>query len=100
MNGNDLDSTTFTTFYNKLINMVGQKRLTDEFKSNTDPEMAVKFTDTDGNEIDVEYYSYDTNYYAAVTDGKVYLVNKMNVRDMDEAYQDVMGKDKETASEE
>ena len=49
LNGNDLDSTTFTTFYNKLINMVGQKRLTDEFKSNTDPEMAVKFTDTDGN---------------------------------------------------
>ena len=34
LNGKDLDSTTFTTFYNKLINMTAQKRLTDEFKSN------------------------------------------------------------------
>ena len=39
LNGKNLDSTTFTTFYNKLINMTAQKRLTDEFKSNTDPEM-------------------------------------------------------------
>ena len=96
LNGNDLDSTTFTTFYNKLINMVGQKRLTDEFKSNTDPEMAVKFTDTDGNETDVEYYSYDTNYYAAVTDGKVYLVNKMTVKELFQAFDEVTGKKSDT----
>ena len=96
LNGNDLDSTTFTTFYNKLINMVGQKRLTDEFKSNTDPELAVKFTDTDGNETDVEYYSYDTNYYAAVTDGKVYLVNKMTVKELFQAFDEVTGKKSDT----
>ena len=98
LNGNDLDSTTFTTFYNKLINMVGQKRLTDEFKSNTDPEMAVKFTDTDGTEIDVEYYSYDTNYYAAVTDGKVYLVNKMTVKELFQAFEPVIGEKTEGKS--
>lgn len=98
LNGNDLDSTTFTTFYNKLINMVGQKRLTDEFKSNTDPEMAVKFTDTDGNETDVEYYSYDTNYYAAVTDGKVYLVNKMTVKELFQAFESVIGEKTEGKS--
>ena len=98
LNGNDLDSTTFTTFYNKLINMVGQKRLTDEFKSNTDPEMAVKFTDTDGNETDVEYYSYDTNYYAAVTDGKVYLVNKMTVKELFQAFEAVIGEKTEEKS--
>ena len=98
LNGNDLDSTTFTTFYNKLINMVGQKRLTDEFKSNTDPEMAVKFTDTDGNETDVEYYSYDTNYYAAVTDGKVYLVNKMTVKELFQAFEPVIGEKTEGKS--
>ena len=28
LNGSDLDETTFTTFYNKLINMTAQKRLT------------------------------------------------------------------------
>ena len=98
LNGNDLDSTTFTTFYNKLINMVGQKRLTDEFKSNTDPEMAVKLTDTDGNEIDVEYYSYDTNYYAVVTDGKVYLVNKMTVKELFQAFEPVIGEKTEGKS--
>ena len=96
LNGNDLDSTTFTTFYNKLINMVGQKRLTDEFKSNTDSEMVVKFTDTDGNETDVEYYSYDTNYYAVVTDGKVYLVNKMTVKELFQAFDEVTGKKSDT----
>ncbi|MFQ7553046.1 MAG: hypothetical protein ACLRMZ_25635 [Blautia marasmi] len=50
--------------------MTAQKRLTDEFKSNADPEMTVKFTDIDGNEMEVEYYSYDTNYYAAVINKK------------------------------
>ena len=85
LNGKNLDSTTFTTFYNKLINMTAQKRLTDEFKSNTDPEMTVKFTDIDGNEMEVEYYSYDTNYYAAKIKKKVYLVNKMTVKELFQA---------------
>ena len=85
LNGKDLDSTTFTTFYNKLINMTAQKRLTDEFKSNVNPEMTVKFTDIDGNEMEVEYYSYDTNYYAAVINKKVYLVNKMTVKELFQA---------------
>ena len=79
-----------------MINMAGQKRLTDEFKSTTDPEMAVKFTDTDGNETDVEYYSYDTNYYAVVTDGKVYLVNKMTVKELFQAFDEVTGKKSDT----
>lgn len=96
----DLDETTFTTFYNKLINMTAQQRLTEDYTPEDDPAYTFVFKDTDGNEITAEYYEYDTNFYAAVVGDKVYLVNKMNVRDMDEAYQDVMGKDKETASEE
>lgn len=96
----DLDETTFTTFYNKLINMTAQQRLTEKYTPEGDPAYTFVFKDTDGNEITAEYYEYDTNFYAAVVGDKVYLVNKMNVRDMDEAYQDVMGKDKETASEE
>lgn len=95
LNGKDLDSTTFTTFYNKLINMTAQKRLTDEFKSNTDPEMTVKFTDIDGNEMEVEYYSYDTNYYAAVINKKVYLVNKMTVKELFQAFESVTGEKEE-----
>lgn len=95
LNGKDLDSTTFATFYNKLINMTAQKRLTDEFKSNTDPEMTVKFTDIDGNEMEVEYYSYDTNYYAAVINKKVYLVNKMTVKELFQAFESVTGEKEE-----
>ena len=96
----DLDETTFTTFYNKLINMTAQQRLTEDYTPEDDPAYTFVFKDTDGNEMTAEYYEYDTNFYAAVVGDKVYLVNKMNVRDMDEAYQDVTGKDKETASEE
>ena len=96
----DLDETTFTTFYNKLINMTAQQRLNEDYTPEDDPAYTFVFKDTDGNEITAEYYEYDTNFYAAVVGDKVYLVNKMNVRDMDEAYQDVTGKDKETDSEE
>lgn len=100
LNGKDLDSTTFTTFYNKLINMTAQKRLTDEFKSNTNPEMTVKFTDIDGNEMEVEYYSYDTNYYAAVINKKVYLVNKMTVKELFQAFESVTGEKEENENAE
>ena len=55
--------------------------------------------DTDGKETTVKYYEYDTNFYAAVVEDKVYLVNKMNVKDLDEAYQKVVNPDTEDAEE-
>ena len=103
LDGADLDDTTFTTFYNKLINMTAQQRLTEEYTPDGDPAYTFVFKDTDGNETTAEYYEYDTNFYAAVVGDKVYLVNKMNVRDMDEAYQEVINADtdeEETESEE
>ena len=68
LDGNEIDSTTFTTFYNKLVNMAGQKRLTESYTPAADAEMKVVFTDTDNNQTTVTFYSYDTNYYAAVVD--------------------------------
>ena len=91
LDGNEIDSTTFTTYYNKFINMTAQKRLTDEYKSNADPEMTAEFTDVDGNVETVQYYSYDTNYYAAVVGEKIYLVNKMSVKEMFAAFDNVIG---------
>ncbi len=41
---------------------------------------AAVFTDSDKNQTTVTFYSYDTNYYAAVVDNKVFLVNKMTVK--------------------
>lgn len=95
----DLDESTFTTFYNKLINMTAQERLTEEYNPEGDPAYTFIFKDTNGTETTVKYYEYDTNFYAAVVEDKVYLVNKMNVKDLDEAYQKMVNPDTEEAEE-
>lgn len=95
LDGEDLDESTFTTFYNKLINMTAQERLTEEYTPEGDPAYTFIIKDTNGTETTVKYYEYDTNFYAAVVEDKVYLVNKMNVKDLDEAYQKVVNPDTE-----
>ena len=99
LDGEDIDESTFTTFYNKLINMTAQERLTEEYTPEGDPAYTFIFKDTDGKETTVKYYEYDTNFYAAVVEDKVYLVNKMNVKDLDEAYQKMVNPDTEDAEE-
>lgn len=95
LDGADLNETTFTTFYNKLINMAAQKRLTEKYDPDGDAELTVTFTEEDGDTLEVSYYSYDTNYYAAVVDNKVYLVNKMNVKELFTAFESVAGVEKD-----
>lgn len=99
LDGEDLDESIFTSFYNKLINMTAQERLTEEYTPEGDPTYTFIFKDTDGKETTVKYYEYDTNFYAAVVEDKVYLVNKMNVKDLDEAYQKMVNPDTEDAEE-
>ena len=99
LDGENLDESTFTIFYNKLINMTAQERLTEEYTPEGDPAYTFIFKDTDGKETTVKYYEYDTNFYAAVVEDKVYLVNKMNVKDLDEAYQKMVNPDTEDAEE-
>ena len=99
LDGKDLDESTFMTFYNKLINMTAQERLTEEYTPEGDPAYTFIFKDKDGKETTVKYYEYDTNFYAAVVEDKVYLVNKMNVKDLDEAYQKMVNPDTEDAEE-
>ena len=99
LDGEDLDESTFTTFYNKLINMTAQERLTEEYTPEEDPAYTFIFKDKDGKETTVKYYEYDTNFYAALVEDKVYLVNKMNVKDLDEAYQKMVNLDTEDAEE-
>ena len=95
LDGADLNETTFTTFYNKLINMAAQKRLTEKYDPDGDAELTVTFTEEDGDTLEVSYYSYDTNYYVAVVDNKVYLVNKMNVKELFTAFESVAGVEKD-----
>lgn len=100
LDGDDIDSLKFTTFYNKLINMAGQKRLTEEFETASEPEMTVIFTDTDGNTDTEEFYSYDTNFYAGVVGEKVYLINKMTAKEMINTFEEMIGQSSEENSSE
>ena len=96
LDGKEIESTIFTTFYNKLINMAGQKRLTEAYTPAADPEMTAVFTDSDKNQTTVTFYTYDTNYYAAVVGDKVFLVNKMTVKEMFNAYETMVNGETET----
>lgn len=96
LDGEEIESTTFTTFYDKLINMAGQKRLTEAYTPAADPEMTAVFTDSDKNQTTVTFYTYDTNYYAAVVGDKVFLVNKMTVKEMFNAYETMVNGETET----
>ena len=91
LNGKELEAADLTPFYNKLTNLAGQKRLTEEYQPENDPEMTVSLKEEDGDSLEVSYYSYDTNYYAAVVGEKVYLVNKMNVKEMFTAFDTMIG---------
>lgn len=94
------DSTPFTTFYNKLINMTGQKRLTEKYENSNDQDFKVELTDVDGNKTEIDYYQYDTNFYAAVVDQKVYLVNKMTVNELIDSYKTFVGQTDSDSTEE
>ena len=94
------DSTPFTTFYNKLINMTGQKRLTEKYENSNDQDFKVELTDVDGNKTEIDYYQYDTNFYAAVVDQKVYLVNKMTVKELIDSYKTFVGQTDSDSTEE
>lgn len=96
LNGKELESSDLTPFYNKLANMTAQKRLTEEYTPENDPEMTVTLKEEDGDSLEVSYYSHDTNYYAAVVGEKVYLVNKMNVKEMFTTFETMTGNETET----
>lgn len=100
LDGKEIEETVFTTFYNKLINMAGQERLTEEYTPDKPAAFTFGFTDTEGQKTTVSYYEYDASFYAAVTGDKVYLVNKMDVRDLTDAYQEMLNTDSSEESQE
>lgn len=101
LDGTELDdSTPFTTFYNKLINMTGQKRLTEKYENNNKSDFDVELEDVDGEKTKIDYYQYDTNFYAAVVGQKVYLVNKMTVKELIDSYKTLIGQTDSESSDE
>src|SRR5699024_12119754 len=83
LDGKEIEETAFTTFYNKVINMTGQQRLTEEYEPEGDPAYTFTRTDNDVEEILGKYYEYDASFYVAVVDDGVDLVNTMDGREMD-----------------
>lgn len=90
LDGSDIDTNLFTTFYNKLINMTGQRRLTDEFNPEEESVLNVTFNDLDGNSSLVEFFEYDANFYAVRVSEKVFLVNKMEVKELIDSYESLI----------
>lgn len=88
--GSEIEQNDFTAFYNKLINLTAQQRLTEEYTPKTEASLTFRFTDTEGQETVVSCYEYDSSFYAVTADQKVYLVNKMNIKDLEEAYSEML----------
>ena len=79
------------------INTANEKLAqTDAYTPAADPEMTAVFTDSDKNQTTVTFYTYDTNYYAAVVGNKVFLVNKMTVKEMFNAYETMVNGETKT----
>ena len=98
MDGKELDSIKMNTFYNKVSNMTAQKRVSDDTTLNSEPEMKIVLRKTDGTEEEVSYHSYDYNFYGVKAENKIYMVNKMNIKEMFEAYEQVEGENNEEVS--
>lgn len=93
---NDIE---FTTFYNKVINMVGESRWNEKFEAEKDALISIEFKDLDDTITTVSYYEYDENYYVAIKGEKGYLVNKLNVDEMIESFETFVGDDAESGVE-
>lgn len=90
LNGEEIEDLHFSSFYNKLINMTAQKRLNEEFNPENDPELSVVFHKVDNESVNVDFYQYDVNYYAAVVDNnKIYLVNKMTYKELKNSFENL-----------
>ena len=99
MDGKELDSTKFNTFYNKVSNMTAQKRVADDTTLDSEPEMKIVLRKIDGTEKEVLYHGYDSNFYGVKAENKIYMVNKMNVKEMFKAYERIGEENSEEASE-
>ena len=84
MNDQEIDSAEFLAFYEKVSGMESNSRLDSMPEVASKPELTIKFYDKDsGEETDVAYYAYDSNFYLTIDNHNNYLlVNKMDVREM------------------
>lgn len=90
LNDKEIDKTTFLDFFAKVSGMEWQNRSAEAEPENSS-EMTIIFEKEGGMKVTVDYYSYDANFYLVVDskDNKM-LVNKMKVREMLEAFDNMI----------
>ncbi|MGI6095927.1 MAG: DUF4340 domain-containing protein [Lachnospiraceae bacterium] len=91
INNEKVDGTAFLAFYNKVSSTAAQKRADDIEFAGGEPEFSYHFYISGGEMLSADYYSYDNNFYL-VKDSKEnkYLVNKMYVKSMMEAFETLL----------
>ncbi len=86
--GEEIDTLTFSSFFNEMTSMEAQRITTDEPVQ--EAELTIEIQQTDGTTKILEYSVYDTNFYLVKrNDGNHYLVNKMKVKELLESYQGI-----------
>ena len=86
VNDQEADSDAFTAFYRAAAGMTCQSRL-EENTNKGDAELTLSYYGTDGSEITISYTPRDSSFYVIEDqDGNCGLVNKMNVKDLIDAF--------------
>lgn len=86
VNDQEADSDAFTAFYRAAAGMTCQSRL-EENTTKGDAELTLSYHGTDGSEITISYTPRDSSFYVMEDqDGNCGLVNKMNVKDLIDAF--------------
>lgn len=86
VNDQEADSDAFTAFYRAAAGMTCQSRL-EENTNKGDAELTLSYYGTDGSEITISYTPRDSSFYVMEDqDGNCGLVNKMNVKDLIDAF--------------
>ncbi len=101
MDGEELEATDFSTFFNTLTAITAQKSTTENPVN--DATFSFVFTSSDGSTTSIDYSPYDNNFYMAVrSDGKKYLVNKVKVKNIISDYKELIssaGSDSDSSSD-
>lgn len=90
INDKEIETTDFNNFYNLITAMTWQSQ-DENAQPSGDAEMSINFYKEGGINVTVDFYSYDTNFYLVVdSKGNHMMVNKMDVRELFEAFDNAM----------
>lgn len=90
INGKEVDMGTFSEFYSMVNALEWQSQAADA-QAQGEPEFSVTFEKEGGIQVTTDYYVYDSNFYLVVdTKGNQVLVNKMKVKEILDAFDELI----------